>query len=67
MAFNITDLIATRVLVEEVLGQDPTPETFDVPLEYRRRIRKEIAAIRKAGGVVDIPATYPDPEGVPAT
>ncbi len=62
MAFGISDEIAIQVLVEEVTGEQPGPDTIDVPLEYRLRVRREVRAIVAAGGQVDIPAAYPDPD-----
>lgn len=60
--FNITDEAAIEVVVEETLGISPGPKTVGVPFEYRRRIRNEIAAIKAAGGAVEIPSAYPDPQ-----
>ncbi len=62
MAFQITDDIAIKVLVEETLGTGPSPETFDVPLEFREKVRRQIGAIKDAGGVIEIPAAFPDPD-----
>ena len=56
MAFSIPADIAILVLVEETLGQEPSDETRDVPLEYRLQVRKEIQVIIDAGGVVEVPS-----------
>lgn len=62
MAFGIPDDIAIKVLNEEILDADPTPETFDVSIEYRLQVRREVRAIKEAGGEVDVPAAFPDPD-----
>ena len=61
MPFNIDDDIVALVLAEETLGTGPTLETLSVSEEFRLRIRREVAAIKRAGGVIDIPSTYPLP------
>ncbi len=62
MAFGIPDDVAIQVLVEETTGQEPGPETANVPEQYRLRIRRQVEAIRRAGGQIDIPAAFPDPD-----
>jgi len=53
--------IVILVLIEETLELEPGSETRDVPMSFRRRVRAEVEAIKKTGGVVDIPFEMPDP------
>jgi len=61
MAFGLSDDIATRVLVEETLGLQPNADTVDVPNEFRLKVRREVAAIKKAGGAIEVPNSLPAP------
>ncbi len=66
MAFGISDLVAVKVLIEEVNGTAPDSDTIDVPQEFRLKVRRQVKEIIDAGGVVEIPTTFPDPDEVPA-
>lgn len=62
MAYGLSSDVVIAVLIEETTGADPSPETADVPAEFRRKIRAQVRAIDAAGGVIDIPFEIPDPE-----
>ena len=55
MVFGLDEDVVARVLVEELTGSPPTALTIDVPMEFRLKIREEIAEAQEAGIVVDIP------------
>ena len=62
MAFNLDDDVVAMVLEEETLGIGPRLETLHVPEEFRLRVRREVEAIKRAGGVIHIPGTHPSGE-----
>ncbi len=62
MGFQISDDIAIKVLIEESLGLAPSAETADVSLEFREKVRREVGAIKDAGGLIEVPAAFPDPD-----
>jgi hypothetical protein len=65
MAFGLKTDEVVSILTQEVNKQTPPEIEPESHREFRLIVRRQVAEIEAAGGVVDIPFDPPDPGGTP--